>query len=54
MSLLVCPLSLDLPLVWTLGEGLRWRDQGQEVFPGLWLGTPRLSTDDMHERREDV
>lgn len=53
-SLQVCPLNMELPLVWTLREGLRWRDQGREVFPGLWLGTPGRSTDDMHEGREDV
>ena len=45
---------MELPLVWTLREGLRWRDQGREVFPALWLGTPELSANDMHERREDV
>lgn len=26
-------------MAWALLEGLRWREQGQEGFPGLWLRT---------------
>lgn len=34
----------DLLVAWALLENLRWRERGQEVFPGLWPRTNLAST----------